>query len=124
MAAARRRRHESEPGDPCVLYLVESLESDGEPMFGLTHYDRHEIEIYAGQEFGELCHTLIHELMHTFGGDDHTDDLTRLAEELFIRRSEARAWSILTEMGLRVPDLPHGFTELRARAIAAQKETA
>ena len=106
------------------MYLVESLSIDGEPMFGLTHYDRHEIEIFAGQDFGELCHTLMHEMLHTFGGDEHTDDLTRLAEELFIRRCEARAWSSLTEMGLRVPDLPRGFDGLRARAIAAQKEDA
>ena len=116
--------HVGDDEDGWRVFLVERIMHEGAELVGVCHYDTHTIEVDAWQSYDEICHTMLHELLHAWSGEDPCDEVARLAEERFICRCERAAFDGLVTMGLRVPDLPRGFDALRARAIAAQREDA
>lgn len=84
-------------------------ESTGQELLGRCMYTRRTIEISAAQPVEDICHTLIHELMHCAAQGFEASELDPTAEERLITASESRLWGIMAQLGFTPPDFPKGF---------------
>lgn len=104
-----------------VLFVPRILdESTGNELLGRCIYARRWIEISAAQTMPEICHTLLHEVMHCAGEGFACSPFDPQSEERFIETSEKRLWSILAQLGFAPPELPRGFAEMQLTALAAR----
>jgi hypothetical protein len=95
-------------------------DTDGAELFGVTTFRRSLIEIAAWQPWGDLCETVLHEIMHAAGDTRGKLAEDVEAEERYIARAEGPLWNILAQCGFALPPFPRGFEAMRERAIAAR----
>lgn len=116
-------------GNEWKVYIVDGwAKIEDEPRghrrcYGVTDFDRREIELSIMQSWRTFKRTFMHEVGgHAALGVERPDDWDRRHEEKVMMRSEASLLRMMQQLGMRVPPLPEGV-KLRPRKHSRKAAT-